>query len=88
MSNDGRLERIEDKIDKLGDKLSSVDVTLAAQHESLKLHMKRSDMLEAQLEPVKRHVAMVSGALKALGGVAILAGIIEAIFTAMEYFKK
>lgn len=88
MSNDTRLERVEDKIDKIGDRLGSIDSTLAAQHESLKQHMKRTDLLEAQLEPLKRHVAMVEGITRALGGLAVVAAVLEAIVQLLEYTKK
>lgn len=86
--DDRRFERIEQKLDSVSDRLSSIDTTLAAQHESLKQHMKRSDLLEAQVEPLKRHVAMVEGIARAIGGVAVLAAILEAVVQLLEYFKK
>lgn len=81
---DDRLNRIESKVDKLDDHLGSIDVTLAAQHESLKLHIKRTELLEMQLEPVKKHVATVNGAIKFIGVLAIFASIAEAL---MKFFE-
>jgi len=75
--DDKRLDRIEKKLDDTNEHLSSIDVTLAAQHVSLKEHIKRSDMLEAKLAPVEKHVAMVSGALKLIGFMAAIIAIIE-----------
>lgn len=83
-----RIIRIEDKIDKVVEHLGSMDMTLAAQHESLKIHIKRSDLLEAQVEPIKKHVAMVSGALKLIGLFAALCGAGEAIVSMLEYLRK
>jgi len=34
-------ERIEKKVDKIGEDIGEIKVTLAAQHESLKDHMRR-----------------------------------------------
>lgn len=76
---DDKLKRIEDKLDRVRDKISDIDVTLAAQHESLKLHIKRTDLLEKKLEPVEKHVIMVNGVLKFIGLVSIIAAIAESI---------
>lgn len=79
MSDDKRLERIELKVDDLGDHLTSIDITLAAQHVSLREHIKRSNMLEAKMAPIEKHVAMVSGALKLLGVLATIFAILQAL---------
>lgn len=76
---ENRIDRIEIKLDALSEKLSATNVLLAAQHESLKIHMKRSDILERAQEPLKRHVAMVEGFFKLLGIGASLAALVEAI---------
>lgn len=76
--DDKRLERIEAKIDDQNGHLSAIDATLAAQHESLKLHMKRSEMLEAAFLPVKSRVDMALGAIALLGLIGTIAVIIEA----------
>lgn len=74
------FDRLEEKLDRLDEKLSTAMVTqgrqqaiLEAQHASLVEHMKRSDLLEAKLVPVERHVSMVNGALKLVGVIAMLA---------------
>lgn len=85
---DDRIIRIENKIDKVVEHLGSIDSTLAAQHESLKIHIKRSDLLEAQVEPLKTHVAMVSGALKLIGILAMICGSIEGVVVLLTYLRK
>lgn len=77
MSDDKRLERIETKIDDIGDHLASIDVTLSGQHISLRDHIRRTAILEAQIKPIEKHVAMMNGALKFIGVLALIAGIIE-----------
>lgn len=70
--SDTRLERIEAKID-------IIMVEQAKQHTTLVEHTKRSTMLEEDMQPIRRHVAQMQGALKLLGAMAMLAGIVEAI---------
>lgn len=72
-----RLERIEDKIDKVEGHLSSIDVTLAAQHVSLKEHIRRTEILESDVAPIKTHVNRVEGVIKFIALVATVIGIIE-----------
>lgn len=79
MSDDKRIERIEIKLDAISDKLGDTNVILAAQHESLKQHMRRSDALERSIEPLKKHVNRVDGALRLLGLLAAIAAIVECI---------
>lgn len=77
MADDRRLERIEKKLDDSNEHLASIDVTLGAQHQSLVYHIKRSDMLEAKIVPIEKHVAMMNGALKLLGVIATMVGILH-----------
>jgi len=70
---------MSDRIDKIFDKLGSIDVTLAEQHVTLKEHIRRTEILENQIEPIKKHVNMVNGALKLIGLLGVVAAIIESI---------
>lgn len=72
-----RLERIELKIDEMM-------VEQAKQHITLQEHTKRSTMLEEEMKPIRRHVAQMQGAVKALGILALIAGIVEAIALIMK----
>jgi hypothetical protein len=71
--------RFMGKLDKVYDKLQNIDVTLAAQHETLKDHIRRTEILEVKLEPVEKHVNMVNGAIKFIGLVGIIIGIWEGL---------
>lgn len=82
--SDIRLVRIEDKLDTVNSKIANIDSTLAAQHESLKHHIKRTDLLEKKIEPIQKHVAMVHGAMKLIGLMATIAGIVEVILMIMR----
>lgn len=78
-NNENKFDKLDIKIDKIQDRLTSIDVTLAAQHESLKLHIKRTNLLEQKLRPVEDHVTVVHGVLKLLGLATVLLGIIQAL---------
>lgn len=85
--SDERLERIEAKLDKVNERLSSMDATLAGQHVSLKDHIRRTTLLEAMVEVLRRHDAMWAGALKLVGIGAMLAGIIEGTVALLAYLR-
>lgn len=86
--SDTRLTRIEDKIDRLTDKVASIDTTLSSQHMVLEEHVRRTNLLEEQIKPIEKHVNMVTGALKLIGLIATFAAIGEGIFTMLSYFRK
>lgn len=79
MSDDKRLERIEAKLDDVSDHIATIDVTLGQQHISLKEHIRRTNMLEQEIKPLRKHVNMVEGFFKVLGILASIAVIAECI---------
>lgn len=79
---DDKLERLEDKTDKILDHISSINVTLVEQHKQLEHHIYRTDLAEKHLakfeqefKPVKKHVDQISGVFKLIGLGASLAAI-------------
>jgi hypothetical protein len=78
MSDDKRLARIEMKLDDTNDHLSAIDGTLREQHVSLKEHMRRTALIEQELQPIKKHVNMVQGVIAFLTILATIAAIITA----------
>lgn len=83
-----KLDKIEIKLDKVVEKISAIDVTLASQHISLKEHIRRTELLEDDVAPLKKHDAMFMGALKLIGIVALCAGAIESIVILLEFLRK
>ena len=63
-------KRLEDKLEKLDERLDTISTTLAVNTQSLKEHMKRTEMLESELKPVKAHVQLMN-ALAKVGVAAI-----------------
>lgn len=76
MKDDSRLE---DKIDKMTDKIINIDVTLAKQSVILEEHVKRTNLLEEKMEPIEKHVHMVNGVSKFLVLVGVFVAIIEGV---------
>lgn len=86
--NDSRIVRIENKIDKVVEHIGSIDVTLSAQHVSLAEHIRRTNALEAKVQPIEKHAAMVSGALKLIGMMSVIATIAMGIVEVLNYIKR
>jgi hypothetical protein len=72
-------KRLDTYLERIAERLTSMDITLAKQSVLLDEHIKRTNLLEEQIRPIQKHVAMVNGALKALGVLALILGIVEAI---------
>lgn len=84
MSEEKRLDRIEDKIDKVLEKASNTDVTLAKQSVILEEHVRRTEALEAIVMPIKTKVDVATLALKVIAGSGVLGG----VHGIMHYFMK
>jgi len=85
---DERIIRIENKIDKVVEHIGSIDVTLAAQYVSLADHIRRTELLEKDVAPIKAHVNMVHGVLKLAGLLATLGVILEGVMALLTYLRK
>lgn len=72
--------RLENKVDKIVESISEINITLAKQSVILDEHVKRSNLLEAKMAPLEKHVVMINGVLKFLGLIAVFVGIVEGIF--------
>lgn len=73
--SDDRLNRIEDKIDKVLDKASSTDITLAKQSVILEEHIRRTAVIEEILIPIKTKVDVATLVFKILAGSGTLGGV-------------
>lgn len=99
MDNNDILKLINDKVDKLDNKIDSISqdivhikVTSAKHEENLKLHMKRSDMaeeginlLKEELIPIKKHINTVDGIIKFM---MIVSTFVGTILGFLRFFKK
>ncbi len=77
--SDQTLPRIENKLDKMAEDITEIKVTLGKQHVVLVQHESRSTKLETIVGAVQKKISMFEGALKLLGGISIILGLIEVI---------
>lgn len=82
--SDKRLERIETKVDDISDHLGAIDVTLGAQHVTLREHIRRTKLLEEKLVPVEKHVNLINSISKI---VTFLAGVGSLIAIILKLMK-
>jgi predicted nucleic acid-binding Zn-ribbon protein len=75
-----QLDKIEEKVDRIEEKISNIDITLAKQAKDLEHHIYRTDLAESniellrsEIEPVKKHVALMDASLKVIGAIATIA---------------
>lgn len=61
------LKRITDIIDKLDDKLDSIDKTLIIQAAQLKEHIRRTEINEEAIELLRRDVAPIKSHVRTIG---------------------
>lgn len=70
--------KIEVKLDKIHEDVQEIKVHMAVYNSQLITHIRRTELLEKKLEPVEKHVANLNTALKLLGVLTVLVGLIEA----------
>ena len=66
------IEKIDQKLDKIDQRIDSIDKHLAVYNTELKFHVKRTDMLEEELRPVKASLIKAQGALCFIGIIATI----------------
>lgn len=81
-----KLDKLDNKLDQIEERLSSIDVTLVGQAADLKYHIKRTTLaeermehIETQLEPIKKHVAVINGVFKFIGFTVSVLGAVAGV---------
>ena len=82
MEKSDKIDRMDSKLDRLDERLDQVSITLALNTESLAEHMRRTDLLEQQVLPIKKHVDIVKYGIMGVLWVSVaLAGIAGFLLT-------
>lgn len=91
MKDKDLLDKIYEKQEKMAEDLTDMKVILAKQEENIRIHIYRTSlaeenikMLREQLKPVENHVKMVNGALKFLGVLSLVVGIVLGIINIVQ----
>lgn len=74
-----KSDTIIKRLDCIDEKLKSIDITLAVNTQSLKDHMRRTELLEDEVEKNKKHRHRINGALALFGAVSVAGGIVVAL---------
>lgn len=89
------LDKLETKFDRMGGRLDSMDHTLIRNTASLEEHVRRTELAEnsindirQDLKPIKKHVAVMEGMLKAFGILATAVSIAIGIFKIAEFMFR
>ena len=64
------MDRIEEKLDKIDERIDSIDKNLAVNNTLLEYHIKRTDMLEQEIKPLKTGLIKAQGAMMFVGVLA------------------
>lgn len=83
-----RFDRIEEKLDEVKDELSTTNIILAKNTESLEYHIKRTDLLETKVSHIDGHVKMMQGATKVVGALLALASLTWVVINIIDYLNK
>lgn len=65
-------------------RLDSIDITLAKQAKDLEYHIKRTDLLQDEVKPLKDHVNMITAGIKILMGIGAVIGFIAGVYAALK----
>lgn len=74
---DEKLNKIDEKLDLLSARMASIDVTIAKQQTSLEEHIRRSDLLEIQVDELRKFIYTARGGIAILSTVLVLIEIIS-----------
>ena len=73
--NGAHMDKIEEKLDKIDRRIDNIDKHLAVYNTQLKFHIKRTDMLEEEIKPLKAGVIKAQGAMMFVGVLATVISI-------------
>ena len=69
------LEKIENKLEKIDERIDSIDKHLAVYNSQLRFHIKRTDMLEEEIKPLKSSLIKAQGAIMFIGLLATVVSV-------------
>ena len=74
------IEKLSEKLDKIDDRIDRIDKHLAVYNNQLEFHIKRTDLIEEELKPLKSGFFKVQGVLAFLGILSLIMGIVVGFF--------
>tara|TARA_B100000029_G_scaffold52851_1_gene47958 strand:+ start:2341 stop:2592 length:252 start_codon:yes stop_codon:yes gene_type:complete len=74
------LEKIDRKLEKIDERIDNIDKHLAVYNAQLRFHIKRTDLLESEVKPLKIHLHKVNGILTFVGILATVVTIVATLY--------
>jgi hypothetical protein len=82
--NGAHMDRIEEKLDRIDERLDSLDKNMAVNNTLLEYHIKRTDMLEEEVKPLKGHVLKAQGVLVFIGVLSTLVAVAVSVLNIIK----
>lgn len=78
------VKTVVSMLEVMDKRLDSIDITLAKQAKDLEYHIKRTDLLQDEMKPIKEHVTLVTTAVKILMSIGALLGFVAGVYAAFK----
>ncbi len=82
--NGAPMERIDEKLDRIDQRLDDIEKNLAVNNTLLEYHIKRTDMLEEEVKPLKGHVLKAQGVLVFIGVLSTLVAVAVSVLNIIK----
>lgn len=80
------LQEISKSIDRLDNNVDAMNVTLAKQEVHLAEHIRRTELLEEEMKPVRDHVNRINALILLFGGILAILGAVKAAIEIIQFF--
>lgn len=70
---------MENKLDRIEGKISSIDMSISEIKTDLKYHIKRTDLLEIEIKPLKEKYLQLEGVMKFMAAVFAIVAFVECL---------
>jgi hypothetical protein len=82
-----KFDELHTRLDNLDKKQDEMNETLVRNTVSLEVHVKRTDMLEAEIKPMKSFMTVVNAGLKIIGAGAVLVSLVTGIIQIVKILQ-
>ena len=83
-----KFDELHTRLDHLDKKQDEMNETLVRNTVSLELHIKRTDMLEAEIKPMKSFMSVVNAGLKIIGAGAVVVSLVTGVSKILEMLHR
>lgn len=83
---DSSVDKLDAKLDRVDQRLDKIEIQQAVMTTDLKYHIKRTNILEAELKPIQTRYQEVMGVIKFVGAVIAVVGAVETCLHLTEVF--